>query len=46
MTDYGGINNSNSFSSYVSRNGTEKPVMFINHTDITSGTYGIGYKNK
>jgi hypothetical protein len=44
MTSYGGINNSNSFLNYVLRNGTEKPVMFINHTDITSGTYGIGYK--
>ncbi len=41
-TNYGGINNSNSFTDVVSRNGTEKPVMFINHTDITSGTYGIG----
>ncbi|CAF2512453.1 unnamed protein product [Rotaria sp. Silwood2] len=39
---YGGINVSNSFLSVVSRNGTEQPIMFINHTDITSGSYGIG----
>ncbi|CAF0916171.1 unnamed protein product [Rotaria sp. Silwood1] len=39
---YGGINVSNSFSNVVSRNGTERPIMFVNHTDITSGIYGIG----
>ena len=40
---YGGINVSTSYSNVVSRNGTEKPVMFVNHTDITTGIYGIGY---
>jgi hypothetical protein len=39
---FGGINISNSFSSVVVRNGTEEPVMFVNHTDITSGVYGLG----
>lgn len=42
-TNYGGIISSNSYSNFVSRNGTERPVMFVNHTDITNGTYGIGY---
>ncbi|CAF3743558.1 unnamed protein product [Rotaria socialis] len=39
---YGAMNSSNSFSDIVLRNGTEEPIMFINRTDITSGTYGIG----
>ncbi|CAF3632430.1 unnamed protein product [Rotaria sordida] len=39
---YGGINVSNSFSNVVTRDGTEQPIMFVNHTDITSGIYGIG----
>ncbi|CAF3641121.1 unnamed protein product, partial [Rotaria sp. Silwood2] len=34
---YGGINVSNSFLNVVSRNGTEQPIMFINHTYITIG---------
>ncbi len=40
---YGGTSVSASYSDVVSRNGTEQPVMLINHTDITSGSYGIGY---
>jgi hypothetical protein len=40
--NYGGHNLTTSYSDVVSRNGTEKPVMFVNHTDITSGIYGIG----
>jgi hypothetical protein len=39
---YGGITVSQSYSDVVQRNGTEKPVMLVNHTDITSGVYGIG----
>ena len=41
---YGKVNSSSSFTNVVLRNGTEKPVMFVNHTDITSGAYGIGYE--
>ena len=32
----------NSYTDVVYRDGTEHPVMFVNHTDITSGIYGIG----
>jgi hypothetical protein len=39
---YGGSNLSQSFSNVVSRNGTERPIMLVNHTDITSGVYGLG----
>ncbi len=42
---YGGINISNTFLNVVWRNGTEKPIMSVNHTDITSGVYGIGLEN-
>jgi hypothetical protein len=40
--NYGGITVSNSFSDVVVRNGTEQPVIDVNHTDITTGPYGIG----
>ncbi len=39
---YGAITVSQSYSDVVQRNGTEKPVILVNHTDITSGVYGIG----
>lgn len=39
---YGGINVSAAFASVVSRNGTERPIILINRTDITSGSYGVG----
>lgn len=39
---FGTTNSSNLYSDVVVRNGTERPVMFVNHTDITSGSYGIG----
>lgn len=42
-TIFFGLNNmSASYSHVVSRNGTEKPVMIFNHTDLTSGPYGLG----
>lgn len=44
-TIYAGINISTSFSNVVSRNGTERPIISVNHTDITSGVYGVGYEN-
>ncbi|CAF4036975.1 unnamed protein product [Adineta steineri] len=39
---YAGNNISKTYSQVVARNGTEKPVMLVNHTDITSGNYGMG----
>ncbi|CAF0926773.1 unnamed protein product [Adineta steineri] len=39
---YAGHNISKTYSQVVARNGTEKPVMLVNHTDITSGNYGMG----
>lgn len=39
---YAGANMSTTFVNVVSRNGTERPVMTVNRTDITSGSYGIG----
>ena len=43
--NYGGSTVTASYSDVVVRNGTEQPVMLVNHTDITSGTYGIGYED-
>lgn len=39
---FGSNNLSTSYSNIVIRNGTEKPVMILNHTDLTSGPYGLG----
>ncbi|UJR30625.1 hypothetical protein I4U23_018150 [Adineta vaga] len=39
---YAGSNRTQAYSHAVSRNGTELPVMIVNRTDLTSGTYGIG----
>lgn len=39
---YSGANVSTAFASVVSRNGTERPVILVNRTDITSGSYGMG----
>lgn len=30
------------YMSQVVRNGSEKPIMFMNRTDLTSGVYGPG----
>lgn len=30
------------YMSQVIRNGSEKPIMFMNRTDLTSGVYGPG----
>jgi hypothetical protein len=38
----GNNNVSTSYTHIVTRNGTEKPMMFISHTDLTSGSYGLG----
>jgi hypothetical protein len=43
--NYGASTLTASYSDVVTRNGTEQPVMLVNHTDITSGTYGIGYED-
>ena len=42
MANYGSMNISTSYSHQVVRNGTERPVMYINHTDLSSGNYGSG----
>lgn len=39
---FGSANVSASYNHVVRRNGTEKPMMFLNHTDLTSGPYGPG----
>ena len=41
-----GLNITQTYSNVVSRNGTERPIMIVNRTDLTSGTYLMGYVGK
>lgn len=41
---FGGINVSAVYANVVARNGTERPIILVNRTDIISGSYGVGYE--